>query len=204
MSISLDHLLALIAFAVVMAGTPGPNNMMVLASGLNFGFRRTLPHMFGIAIGFGVMCALVGLGLGQVFTRWPVIYTVMKVAGALYLLWMALAIARSGPIEGGGERGAPFTFLQGAMFQWVNPKAWVIAVGAVSAYTLPAQYFTSVLIIAVAMTLVTVPCVMVWTGFGSVLRRYLSDPRFVRWFNLAMALLLVASLWPIIADLIPK
>lgn len=199
-----DLLIGLVGFALVMAGTPGPNNMMVLASGLNFGFRRTLPHMLGIAIGFGLMCALVGLGLGQIFERWPVIYTAMKGIGAAYLLWMAFAIARSGPIEGGGERGAPFSFLQGAMFQWVNPKAWVIAVGAISAYTTPAQYFASVLVIGIVMALVTVPCVMVWTGFGSVLRRFLSDPRFVRWFNWAMALLLVASLWPIIADLIPK
>lgn len=204
MFVPLDLILALIGFAFVMAGTPGPNNMMVLTSGLNFGFRRTLPHMLGIAVGFGVMNVLVGLGLGQIFARWPFIYSAMKIIGAAYLLWMAIAIARSGPIEGGGERGAPFSFLQGALFQWVNAKAWVIAVGSISAYTVPTHYLASVLLIGLVMCVVTVPCVMVWTAFGASLRTILSNSKRVRAFNLAMALLLVASLWPIIADLIAK
>jgi threonine/homoserine/homoserine lactone efflux protein len=200
----LDLLLALIGFSVVMAGTPGPNNMMVLTSGVNFGFRRSLPHMLGIAIGFSVMNGLVGLGLGQIFERWPVIYTAMKIIGALYLLWLAWGIARSGPVEGGAERGAPMSFLQAAAFQWVNPKAWVIAVGAVSAYSQPANYLLSIFIISAVMMVVTFPCVAVWTAFGSAMRHLLRDPRIVRWFNVTMAILLVASLWPIIAELIPR
>lgn len=200
----LDVILALVGFSAAMAGTPGPNNMMVLTSGVNFGFRRSVPHMLGIAIGFGVMNGLVGLGLGQIFERWPVIYTTMKIVGALYLLWLAWGIARSGPVEGSAARGAPMTFLQAAAFQWVNPKAWVIAVGAVSAYSQPGSYLLSVLIISAVMMVVTFPCVAVWTAFGSAMRHLLRDPRIVRWFNWSMALLLVASLWPIIAELIPR
>jgi threonine/homoserine/homoserine lactone efflux protein len=195
-----DLLLALAIFALVMAGTPGPNNMMVMASGLNFGFRRTIPHMLGIAIGFGLMCVMVGLGLGQVFARFPMIYTVLRIAGTAYLLWLALAIARSGPVEEGEARGAPLSFMQAALFQWVNPKAWVIAVGAVSAYGQPENFAFSVSMIGLVMAVVTVPCVAVWTGFGTALRAILSDARQVVWFNRIMALLLVASLWPIIAD----
>ncbi len=200
----LDLLLALVGFTIVMAGTPGPNNMMVLASGVNFGFQRSMPHMLGIAIGFGVMNGLVGLGLGQIFARWPMIYTAMKIIGAAYLLWLAWGIARSGTVEDGAERGSPMSFLQAAAFQWVNPKAWVIAIGAVSAYSQPANYLTSVLIISVVMAVVTFPCVAIWTGFGSAMRNVLRNPRSVKWFNLVMALLLVASLWPIIAELLPK
>lgn len=199
----LDLVIALTGFALVMAGTPGPNNMMVLTSGVNFGFRRSVPHMLGIAIGFGVMNGLVGLGLGQIFERWPVIYTAMKVIGALYLLWLAWGIARSDAVEGGPARGAPMTFLQAAAFQWVNPKAWVIAVGAVSAYSQPGNYLLSIVIISAVMTVVTLPCTAVWAAFGSAMRHLLRDPRMVRVFNWSMAALLVASLWPIIAELIP-
>jgi threonine/homoserine/homoserine lactone efflux protein len=199
-----DLLIALALFALVMAGTPGPNNMMVMASGLNFGFYRTLPHILGIAGGFGVMCGLVGLGLGQIFATWPAIFIVMRGVGVVYLLWLAIAIARSGPIEGGGERGKPLSFMQGALFQWVNPKAWVIAVGAVSAYGQPENFVISVLIIGCVMAIVTVPCVMVWTAFGSALRAILSHPQQVIWFNRVMAALLVLSLWPILADLFQR
>ena len=199
--IPLHQLLALTGFAFVMAGTPGPNNMMVLSSGLTFGFRRTIPHMFGIALGFGAMTVLVGLGLGAVFERFPIIFIVLKVVGALYLLWLAIAIARSGPIKDGVERGQPLTFLQGALFQWVNPKAWVIAVGAVSAYAQPTNVAASVVLIGAVMTIVTLPCTAIWTAFGEGMRRILRDPAQVRLFNIAMALLLVASLWPVIAEL---
>lgn len=200
----LELLVALAGFSLAMAGTPGPNNMMVLSSGLNFGFRRTVPHMLGIAIGFGVMNTLVGLGLGQVFERFPAIYTAMKIVGALYLLWLAWGIANAGPVEGSAARGAPLSFLQAAAFQWVNPKAWVIAVGAVSAYSLPANYLFSILVIGLVMTVLTLPCVALWTLFGSAMRSVLGDPKTVRWFNIAMALLLVASLWPIIQEFLPK
>lgn len=201
---SFEHILALILFAAVMAGTPGPNNMMVLTSAVNFGFRRSMPHMVGIAIGFGVMNVLVGLGLGQVFERWPVIYSGMKIIGSLYLLWLAWGIARAGNVEGGKAGSTPLSFLQAAMFQWVNPKAWVISVGAIAAYTLPGRYSFSVLAIGLVMTIVTLPCVMVWAGFGSALRNVLSNPANLKLFNWAMALLLVASLWPIVADLVVK
>ena len=131
-----DALIALVLFSFVSSVTPGPNNMMLLASGLNFGFRRTIPHMLGIGIGFTIMVLLIGLGLGQVFVRFPVLYTALKLAGAVYLIWLALKIARSGPISRDEPNSAaePFTFLQAAAFQWVNPKAWMMAVTAVATY----------------------------------------------------------------------
>jgi threonine/homoserine/homoserine lactone efflux protein len=198
----IDLLLGLIGFAFVMAGTPGPNNLMVLTSGVNFGFTRTIPHMLGIALGFGFMNVLVGLGLGQIFQRFPLIYAVMKVLGTVYLLWLAWRIAGSGPIGSGVERSSPLTFLQAAAFQWVNPKAWVIAVGGVATYSQPAHYLASVLMIGAVMTIVTLPCNVLWIAFGVAMRNVLQSPRAVKGFNIVMALLLVASLWPIAVDLL--
>jgi threonine/homoserine/homoserine lactone efflux protein len=197
-----DLLLGLIGFSFVSSITPGPNNMMLLASGLNFGFRRSIPHMLGISIGFTVMTALVGLGAGQVFERVPVLYTILKYVGTAYMLWLAWGIANSGPIKGDGtSRGSPMTFLGAAAFQWVNPKAWVMALGAITTYSQPQDYVTSVLIIALAFGIINWPSVGVWALFGSSMRRFLSDPDKLRIFNRIMALLLVASLWPVFAEL---
>lgn len=197
---SFDLLLALMGFTIVTSITPGPNNMMLLASGVNFGFSRTIPHMLGISIGFTLMTALVGLGLGEIFQRMPVLYTALKYAGAAYMLWLAWGIAHSGPVGDGDARGKPMTFLQAAAFQWVNPKAWVMAVGAISTYSQPANYTISVLLIAAIFGAVNLPTVSLWAAFGSAMRRFLRDPVIVRWFNYGMALLLVASLWPIVAE----
>lgn len=118
-------------FALVSSITPGPNNIMLASSGLTFGFRRTIPHMLGVNLGFTLMLVLVGLGLGTMFQQLPWLYTVLKYAGAMYLLYLAWKIAMSGPLESGAQRGRPFTFMQAALFQWVNPKAWVMAVGVI-------------------------------------------------------------------------
>jgi threonine/homoserine/homoserine lactone efflux protein len=201
---SLDLFLALIGFAFVTSITPGPNNMMLLASGVNFGFTRTIPHMLGISCGFTLMVALIGFGLGEVFQRVPVLYSVLKFTGAVYMLWLAWAIAHSGPVGDGEVQGKPMTFLQAAAFQWVNPKAWVMGIGAIATYSQPDNYLTSIVLIAGIFGLVNLPSVGVWAAFGSALRQFLRNPVIVRWFNWAMALLLVASLWPILADLIPK
>jgi len=198
-----ELLLAFIAFAFVTSVTPGPNNMMLLASGVNFGLRRSVPHMLGISLGFMVLVMCVGFGLGQVFEQVPALYTVLRYLGAAYLLYLAWKIAGSGAPDGNGsETGKPFTFLQAAAFQWVNPKAWVMAIGAITTYTPQDNFLINVLLIAGLFALVNCPSVGLWTVAGSLLRNWLRNPRVLRAFNIGMAVLLVASLYPIFADMI--
>ncbi|AIS14186.1 Transporter, LysE family [Pseudomonas chlororaphis subsp. aurantiaca] len=199
MPLSIDLLLAFALFAFVTSVTPGPNNTMLLASGVNFGFRRTVPHILGISSGFLVLVLAVGLGLGAVFEAYPVLYKVLRYVGAAYLLYLAWNIARSGPVsqEVDGQ-GRPLGFWGAAAFQWVNPKAWVMALGAISTYTPLQGYFFNVVVIASLFALINAPSVGVWAGFGSVLRNVLRDPRWLRLFNYGMALLLVISLFPLL------
>lgn len=189
-------------FILVSSITPGPNNAMLAASGLTFGVRRSLPHLLGVNIGFTVMLVMVGLGLGEIFTRQPALYEIIKYAGAAYLLYLAWKIATSGPMHDGAERGRPLTFLQGALFQWVNPKAWVMTVGIVATYTPREGFLGNLAIAGLVCVVVGLPCLGVWTGFGSALRRWLHRPAAVRGFNVAMALLLVASLYPVALELL--
>ena len=189
---------ALVLFAFVTSVTPGPNNLMLLASGVNFGFRRTVPHMFGIGSGFFVLLLAVGFGLGALLERVPLLYAALKIGGALYLLYLAWKIAFSRSMGEAETGGRPLTFLQAAAFQWVNPKAWVMALGAMAAYTDAENYAASVLIIGVVFALVNVPSVSVWAGFGTALRSFLSDPVRLKWFNMGMGLTLVLSLWPML------
>jgi threonine/homoserine/homoserine lactone efflux protein len=199
MSLSFDLLLAFALFAFVTSVTPGPNNMMLLASGVNFGFNRTLPHILGISCGFFSLVLAVGLGLGAAFEAYPLLYTILRYAGAMYLLYLAWKIATSGPAsDASGQEGKPQTFMQAALFQWVNPKAWVMAVGAISTYTPLQGYFTNVFIISAVFALINAPSVCVWAGFGSLLRNALRDPFWLRVFNGVMAALLVVSLYPML------
>jgi len=193
-----ELLAALVAFAFVSSITPGPNNLMLLASGVNFGFRRTVPHMLGIGIGFTVMVALVGLGLAGIFTAVPWAQRALQVVSVAYLLWLAWKIAQAAPPEEGAPPGArPLTFLQAAAFQWVNPKAWTMALGAVALYA-PGQELAAVLWVAAVFGLVNLPCVSAWTVLGLSARRLIAQPARLRLFNRGMALLLVASLWPVL------
>ena len=195
---SQELLAAFALFAAVTLFTPGPNNLMLMASGLNWGALRTLPHLSGVAIGFGIMVLLVGLGLGRVFQTWPALYAVLKWIGALYLVYLAWQIAIAGPVEGNGMSGArPMTFLQAALFQWVNPKAWVMAVGAVSAYGALAPFPWNVALMAAIFLGLGIVSSGAWTLFGQALQRLLTRPRSVRVFNVTMAILLVASLAPL-------
>ncbi|UVE16251.1 LysE family translocator [Pseudomonas sp. LS44] len=196
-----ELLLAFVLFAFVTSVTPGPNNMMLLASGVNFGVRRSVPHMLGISLGFMLLVIAVGLGLGQLFVSFPALYSALRYLGAAYLLYLAWKIARSGAPDSGQAAGKPFSFLQAAAFQWVNPKAWVMAIGAITTYTPQENFFLNVLLIAGLFALVNCPSVSLWTMAGSLLRRWLENPRVLRLFNVSMALLLVASLYPILADL---
>ncbi len=193
-----ELLFALIAFAFVTSVTPGPNNIMLMTSGANFGFRRTVPHMLGVALGFVFMAVMVGLGLVGLFDAWPPSYTVLKVVSVVYLLWLAWKIANAAPPEGREAAGRPLTFLQAAAFQWVNPKAWAMALTAVTAYA-PGQTLMSVMIVAWVFGAVNLPSVGSWVLIGQGMRRWLGTPGRLRAFNWTMALLLVASLWPVIA-----
>lgn len=193
-------LTAFCGFAFVASVTPGPNNAMLLASGVNYGFLRTLPHIAGISLGCVVMLLLVGLGLGQMFSAVPQLYGVLRYAGAAYLLWLAWKIARSGPTQERRAEGRPMTFWHAMAFQWVNPKAWVMVVGAVSTYAPRQDFARNVMVLALLLGLVNTPTVCVWAGFGTALRPLLSHPVRVRIFNVTMALLLVASLVPLLAE----
>ncbi len=184
--------------------TPGPNNLMLMTSGLNFGFRRGMPHLLGVVLGFTVMVLIVGLGLGAIFDAWPLLYVVLKYVGAVYLLYLAWEIAVAlPPGQRDGSAGSPIGFLQAAAFQWVNPKAWVMAVGAVSSYAAVAPFPLNVVVIAALYCVLGIASSGTWLGFGAALQRVLKDPKVVRVFNVIMALLLVASLYPIIADGLP-
>ncbi len=179
--------------------TPGPNNVMLMASGVNFGFRRTLPHMLGISLGFPAMVLAIGIGLGSLFETYPQIHVILKYIGIAYLLWLAWKIAIAGRADDTGTEAKPFNFFQAMAFQWVNPKAWIVAVGAISTYTsLQGDIFREVLLIAAIFGLVAVPSVTVWTLFGAAIRRLLSSTRALTLFNWSMAGLLVASLLPIL------
>lgn len=194
-----DTFLALLVYAFVTSVTPGPNNFMLLASGVNFGFWRTVPHMCGIGIGFLVLLLAVGLGLGAVLTAFPQLHLALKIAGGAYLLYLAWRIAMSRTMGKGAENKArPMTFLQAAAFQWVNPKAWVMAVTAMAVYTNVERPFLSMVIVGVAFAAVNFPSVSLWAGFGTMLRGFLSDPVRLKWFNIAMGVLLAATLWPML------
>ncbi|HEY4923842.1 MAG TPA: LysE family translocator [Roseiarcus sp.] len=193
-------LYALIVFCFVSAITPGPNNLMLLTSGVNFGFRRTIPHMLGVGLGFALMVGLVGIGLDAIFTRFPALLPIMRYAGVAYMLWLAAKLALAGPVGEKEYSGNPLGFFGAAAFQWINPKAWFIAVGALTAYAVSEDYTRSVIVVALVFGIVTLPCVAAWVLFGTAMRRVLSNPRFVRPFNIAMALLLVASIIPVLTE----
>lgn len=193
-----ETLIALALFGLTTSITPGPNNMMLFASGVNFGFRRTIPHMFGIGVGFFSLLIGVGLGLGALLHSVPVLYTALKFAGGLYLLYIAWKIGTSRTLGEGKTGAKPMTFLAASAFQWVNPKAWVMAVTAMATYTDEANYFMTVMIVGLVFGAVNLPSVSTWAGFGSVLREWLSVPVRLKWFNITMAVLLVLSLWPML------
>jgi threonine/homoserine/homoserine lactone efflux protein len=192
-----DLLAALVLFAFVSSITPGPNNLMLMASGANFGFRRSVPHMLGISIGHMVMVLLVGLGLARVFDAVPGSYTALKIVSVGYLGYLAWKIATAAPIERGQAKGTPMTFLQAAAFQWVNPKAWAMALTAITAYT-PGHGFAAVASVALVFMLVNLPSVSTWTVLGLQMARVLTNPRRMALFNWTMAALLMASLYPVL------
>ena len=196
-------ILSIATFTLSTVSSPGPNNIMLLSSGLTFGYKRTVPHMFGIMLGFPFMVLLVGLGLGIVFEKFPVIFSILKVVGILYLFWMAFKVAtnKSSLEVKEGEKSKPFTFIQSAAFQWVNPKAWIMAVTAISIFvTSKDDSFTQVVIIALIYLLSSIFSTNAWTAGGVVLKRFVKDQKVVRILNIVMGILLVGSVLPIILE----
>jgi threonine/homoserine/homoserine lactone efflux protein len=198
---SRELLFAFIVFAIVMFITPGPNNIMVLSSGLTYGFRRTVPHIAGITIGFAFMIAAVGLGFGTIFAAFPMLQTILKYAGAAYLVYLSIAIALSGPPKASAaDARGPMTFWGAALFQWVNVKGWVMVIGTITAYAAIARFPWNIAIqVVLALALGTVST-SIWTLFGSALRPFLTSERAVRIFNIVMAILLLASLIPVFLE----
>jgi threonine/homoserine/homoserine lactone efflux protein len=194
-------LIAFCVFAAVMFITPGPNNIMLLSSGLTYGFRPTIPHIAGITIGFAFMVGAVGVGLGTIFIAYPVLQTILKYAGAAYLIYLAAVIAMSKPVTPGQDnRRGPMTFWGAAMFQWVNVKGWVMVIGTITAYAGIARFPWNIFIQVTLSLLLGAMSTSTWTLSGSSLRSFMTSPRAVRAFNIVMAALLVASLYPVFMD----
>ncbi|TGG93229.1 LysE family translocator [Natronospirillum operosum] len=195
---TLSYLLSLFMFTVVATITPGPNNLMVTASGANFGFRRTIPHILGIAVGFSVLGLVIASGLGAVFERWPVMQRILQVVGATYLLFLAWKIWRAGRVQLSdvevSEEARPLTFWQAAAFQWVNPKAWTMAITALSAFALaPPMHIWSAAAVILMYFVVAFPCTSFWTLLGREVVKWLHSDRARQWFNSTLAALTVAS-----------
>ena len=221
----LAWLASALAFAVAMAGTPGPNNAMLAASGSLWGFRRTIPHMLGVAIGFPLMLIAVAAGAGDLLVNHPAAVTVMRWLGGAYLLFLAwkIAVARpqpaadetatagaaeataaSGPAgDHSRSRSRPLSFLQAALFQWVNPKAWLSTLSALATLTSIARHpsFGRALLLAAVFLAVTLPITAFWTSIGVGVSRLLTTPTAVRRFNLVMAALLVASVLSVLSGI---
>jgi len=192
-----SFIIPLATFAFVTSITPGPNNLMLMASGANFGFRRTIPHMLGVALGFVFMAFLMGIGLAELFDEFPWLHTVLTVVSIAYLLWLAWKIAHAAPPEPGAAKGTPLTFLQAAAFQWVNPKAWAMALTAVTIYA-PGDTALAILAVAAVFGAINLPSVSTWCLLGQGMQRILTDHKRLLAFNWTMALLLVLSLYPVL------
>ena len=186
-------------FALVALFTPGPNNIMLMTSGLNFGVNRTMPVMFGVALGFGAMVGILGLGLGAVLQSYPIIFTIVKYAGSAYLLYLAWLVGTSGEVKAGWSKGRPISFLEAVALQWINPKGWVMAVGAVTTYAALAPFPVNILFMVGFFTLFGMASSWTWVMFGTGLRHIVTEKHSVRIFNLTMALLLVLSVvWALV------
>ena len=195
-----DLLWPLVLFALAMCLTPGPNVVMVTASAANFGFRRAIPHMLGITLGFAVMIMTTGLGLAGLFLAEPRLHTALKYAGAIYLIYLAWRIAHAAVAQSGSTRAKPTGFVEAVLFQWINPKGWVTAVGALAAYTTVGEdVMLQTAVIAGVLATACFASVVIWAGFGTAIARFLGNPRARRTFNWSMAGLLVLSLVPVFA-----
>jgi len=198
----MDYIITIVLFAISSSVTPGPNNITVMASGANFGIRKSLPVFMGICVGFAVMLLLVGIGFSQIFETFPILHLVIKFFGTLYLLYLAFLIATATEISTSSTQAKPLTFINGALFQWLNGKAWVVATGAIAAFTtIGADFYAQNFIIALTFLIVSFPCVGLWLFFGSALKSLLKSKQHRRIFNYSMAGLLIMSVIPVIIAL---
>ena len=197
-----EALLALATFTLVASITPGPNNLMLMSSGANFGFGRSVPHVLGVSIGVVLMIGVVGTGLHQAFDAFPWTYTALQIICTGYLIYLAFKIATAAPTASGviaNKPAKPFTFLQAALFQWVNPKAWAIALTACASYV-PVQHpLLGLVLVAGIFGLIGLLSASMWTLMGGQMRQVLSNPRRLRAFNILAATLLLLTLYPVIA-----
>ncbi len=196
----LDDFIALLMFAIANTLTPGPNNLMLLSSSMNFGVKKTLPHYLGICIGCPAMILIVALGLGAIFMEYSWIQSILKVLGSIYMLYLAWQILTSHNKTNASQTRKPVSFLQALLFQWINPKAWLMAVGTVSIFTLSNNYLTNALIIGVVYFIMCIPCTGAWLLGGKLLQRILKKDSHRIWFNIVMALGLVAAVGMIVFD----
>jgi len=186
------NLFAIASFAFVTSVTPGPNNLMLLASGANFGFRRTLPHMLGISVGMALLLTCVLAGLGELFSRFALLQMLLRIAGVGYLLWLSWKILQTPPRskQEGNDSARPFSWWQAVMFQFVNPKAWIMAITAVSSFTLAGEaYWASGMALVLVFVVVNLPAISVWAGFGTLMQQLLSTAARQIYFNRSMAVL---------------
>lgn len=186
----------LLMFTFVYSITPGPNNLLLAASGAAFGYRRSLPHMLGVSLGAALMLVLVGCGLCTVFDRVPHLHNALKYFGAAYLVWLAWCIARSDNAGDHRLSARPLGFWQGMALQWINPKTWVMAVGVAATYTPRDGYLLHLLLAGILLVLVSFPSISIWTLFGQCMACTLRSPAAIHRFNRTMAGLLLVSLYP--------
>ncbi len=191
----IETIFPIAVFGFAAAVTPGPNNIMMTASGAAFGFQRSIPHLLGITLGYPVMVFAVGFGLGEIFMRYPYVHLILKYAGAAYLLYLAWRIAQAGRSEAEAAMARPLTLLEAAAFQWVNPKAWMIAISAIPAFTtVGGNYYAELLLIGLVFGLVTLPSCSAWCLFGVAIRGLIRSARTARIVNLALAALVALSI----------
>jgi threonine/homoserine/homoserine lactone efflux protein len=216
---SYDQLLALAIFAAVSSVTPGPNNLMLLASGVNFGVRRSLPHLAGVNLGFVFLFLCLGFGLQRVFVSYPQLEVVLRYVGTTYLVWLAWSLATSStkpaqatdkenskqnedkPNQDQSGKG-PMSFASAVAFQWVNPKAIMMAIGAITTYLPSGAGVWGMLLVGLVFGLINAPMVASWLLFGSTMRQFLQDPKKLKLFNWGMAMLILATLYPVFAGMV--
>jgi threonine/homoserine/homoserine lactone efflux protein len=189
-----------VVFAFVQSITPGPNNLMLMASGVNYGVRRTIPHMAGVCLGFGGMTFAVGYALSGIFQAQPWLYIALRWASAAYILYLAYKMATAKGVGNAVTSGKPMHFFAAVAFQWVNPKAWVMALGAITTYAEPGHLIRDVAVIAITFMVINVPCGIAWTSSGVAIKRFLKRSGALRVFNGVMAVLLVLSLYPLVTE----
>ena len=186
-------------FCLVSSITPGPNNIMLMAAGANFGVRRALPHAAGVVLGFTFMIIVIGLGAAQFFQKFPLAHAYLTVASVTYLLYLAYKIGTVAPkIDDPNGAGIPITFFQATAFQWVNPKAWTMALAAITVYTPQPTTSYYVVMVSLIFGAINLPSISMWLVLGVQMRRFLTTPARLRAFNWTMASLLVLSLYPIL------